>query len=140
MMAQRSGQYSLIEQVVLFALGISITIGFLVAFEDLTADIQADVGETQTQLVSRYVASGAVELVESDSEGRFVISLPGTVADQVYVLRLTQDGVEIETTGQRYTAALYGLANRISTTGAIESRAGGVRVTFDDGTLELGEN
>lgn len=134
---RRRGQYALIEQVILFTLGISITLGFLVAFENLTEDIRADMAETQTELVSRYVASSAVELVASGSEGRFTLGLPETVAAQVYALRVTDDGVEVETVGQSHTASLHGLTSVLDESGAVESRAGGVVLEYRDGTLTL---
>ncbi len=136
---RRSGQYALIEQVILFTLGITITLGFLVAFENLTDDIQADMAETQTELVSRYVASSAVELASSGSEGRFALSLPETVAAQIYAVRLTPDGVEVETVGQQHTASLYGLTTQLEERGAIESRSGGATLTYRDGILTLEE-
>ncbi|MFB6077205.1 MAG: hypothetical protein ABEK12_03685 [Candidatus Nanohaloarchaea archaeon] len=140
MRMQRQGQYSLIEQVVLFALGISITIGFLVAFEDLTGDVQEDMAETQTQLVARYLASSTVELAESGSDGELVLSIPGTVADRVYVLRLTGDGARIQTTGRQYTASLYGLTEGMAVSGSVESRAGGIALTREGSSIELGES
>lgn len=135
---KRTGQYALIEQVLLFTIGISITLGFLIAFEDLTADVREDMGEAQTRLLSQYVAASAVELAESGSEGELVLSLPETVAGQDYVVRMGEDGVTVETTGERHTASLNGLTERFDVSGAIEGREGDISLVYQGGTIELG--
>lgn len=135
---KRNGQYALIEQVLLFTIGISITLGFLIAFEDLTEDIRDDMAEAQTRLVSQHVASSSVELVTSGAEGEFAVALPETVAGQDYAIRMDDGGVTVETAGETHTASLHGLTAVTDVSGALESRSGDITLTYQDGRLEMG--
>lgn len=136
---KRSGQYTLIEQVVLFAIGISITLGFLVAFQDLSEDIESDMATLQSRLVARYAASSAVELAESGAEGRIVVDIPETVASRVYALRFSGGEVEVETTGVRETVSLYGLSATKQSSGVVESSSSPVTIRHRNDNLLLSD-
>lgn len=134
---RRKGQYNIIEQVLLFALGLSITIGFLVAFEGLGGDVEEQMASSQSRLIAEYVASSSIELVEGGSSGRFVLDLPDTLAGRAYALRLGGEGVVVETTGSRAETSLKGLETRIQSGGAIEPGEGTTAVVHEDGKVEL---
>lgn len=133
----RAGQYTLIEQTMLFGAGVAIALGFLFVFEDLGGDVQSGTADIQTRLVSQYVASSAVELVESGADGKILVPVPGSIAQQGYVLRLSEDGAAVATTGSRHTAALHGLLSRLDADGTLESGPPSVAVKRDNNQLSL---
>lgn len=134
----RKGQYTIVEQVILFALGISITLGFLFAFKDLTGSVRGDMKEVQSELVAEYVTSTSVELVESGAEGRMEMPVPERIASEPYILRMGSGGVSIQVPGEQSASALYGLGSRTDVDGQAESGRGAVTVTLADNQLELG--
>ncbi len=119
--AARSGQYTIIEQVILFGAGISIALGFLAAFQGIGADVQAGTADAQTRLLSKYIAAGAVELVESGAEGTVRLSVPSSVAQQDYAIQLDDSGVSVVTREVRHTSSVYGLAATVDLSGIQES-------------------
>lgn len=133
----RSGQYTLIEQVVLFTLGVSITLGFLYAFKGITAQVQTDMAAVQSDLVAEYVASSSIELVESGAEGRIQMPVPEEIAAEEYVVRLGDGGVQVQVAGEQSIASMYGLTAATGVGGAAGSRGGAVTVRFSGGDLEL---
>lgn len=133
----RKGQYTLLEQVILFALGISITIGFLFAFNNLKSTVKEDVKETQAELVSEYIASSAIELVASGAEGRIEIAVPDSIASETYAVRLGEGGVRVQMVGQREVAPLYGLGSRLTATGVVDSSQDALSITFVGNQLDL---
>lgn len=135
----RKGQYTLVEQVILFALGISITIGFLFTFRNLEENVAADVKDSQAELVSEYVASTSIELVESGMEGRIGAPVPENIASDTYAIRLGEGGVRVQVTGEQKVAPLYGLETRADAGGAVESGQGAIALTFSDGQLRVAE-
>ncbi|MDY6766366.1 MAG: hypothetical protein SVW77_03285 [Candidatus Nanohaloarchaea archaeon] len=134
----RSGQYTLIEQVVLFTLGISITLGFMFAFNDIQTRVETDMKDIQSELVAEYIASSSIELVESGAEGRIDAPVPEEIAAEQYAVRMGEGGVQVEVAGEQAVAPLYGLTSVIGVDGAAESREGSVTLTYTDGDLELG--
>lgn len=137
MMHVRKGQYTLVEQVILFALGISITLGFLFAFKDLRTTVKGDVGERQTELVAEYLASTSLEIVESGAEGQMLVPVPQEIAGDTYAAEMGDGGVLIEMVGRSEVAPLYGLASRVDAGGRTVSSTGEVSVTFLDDDLSI---
>ncbi|MDY6769482.1 MAG: hypothetical protein SVU88_00760 [Candidatus Nanohaloarchaea archaeon] len=133
----RTGQYTLVEQVVLFALGISITLGFLFAFRGLGADVQQDMQTVQSELVAEYMASNAVELVESGADGRMEVPLPERIASSAYALRFGEGGVMVAVNGEQAVAPLYGLSSRLAVDGDIGSDGGAASLERDGHRLTL---
>ncbi|MFB6294656.1 MAG: hypothetical protein ABEI97_02760 [Candidatus Nanohaloarchaea archaeon] len=134
----RSGQYTLIEQVVLFTLGISITLGFMVAFNDIQTRVATDMKDIRSELVAEYIASTSIELVESGAEGRIDAPVPEEIAAEQYAVRMGEGGVQVDVAGKQAVAPLYGLTSVIGVDGAAESGEGSVTLTYTDGDLELG--
>lgn len=133
----RKGQYTLVEQVVLFALGISITIGSLFAFKDLGTAVKGDMKEVQSELVAEYTASTAVNLVESGADGRIEAPVPEKIASESYAVRMGEGGVRVQVADEQSVAGLYGLESRLDLSGAAESSAGAVWITLDGDSMEL---
>ncbi|MDY6761471.1 MAG: hypothetical protein SVY41_00310 [Candidatus Nanohaloarchaea archaeon] len=133
----RRGQYTIIEQVVLFTLGISITLGFLFAFNSLTEQVETDMKDVQSDLVAEYVASSGIELVESGAEGRVQVPVPEEIASEQYAVRMGDGGVQVQVAGDQAVASMYGLGSTLSVSGVAESGPGAVTITFQNGELEL---
>lgn len=134
----RKGQYTLLEQVILFALGISITLGFLFAFKDLRSTVGEDVTGVQAAVVSEYLASASVELVESEAEGTMEVPVPENIAADTYVIRMGDGGIKIQLSGHQEISSLYGLGARLEEEGAVESGAGRAAITHTDDDLTIG--
>ncbi len=133
----RKGQYALLEQVILFGLGILITLGFLFAFQDLSGTVKEDIRGSQAAVVSEYVTSAAVELTESGAEGTMTIPIPENIAAEPYAVQLGDGGMKVEVGGDRNIAPLYGLESRLETAGSVESRRGLLAVSLTDSRLEI---
>lgn len=133
----RKGQYYVIEQTILIGAGLAIALGFVMAFDALRGDIQEQTLEQQTELMSRFISSTSVEMIESGVEGEYRLSLPRTLSGERYFIQL-QDG-EVTTTSSDATkqSGLFGLKQQISVDGSAQSDAGGVVLSFRDGTLRL---
>ncbi|MDY6773715.1 MAG: hypothetical protein SVS85_00820 [Candidatus Nanohaloarchaea archaeon] len=133
----RKGQYTLVEQVVLFALGISITLGFMYAFNSMRRDVGEDLKESQAELVSEYAVSTSIELVESGAEGSITFRIPEEAASQTYALRLGKGGVKFETAGEEELSPLYGLRSTMNLEGEVESTGGFASLALSGDRLTL---
>ncbi len=118
----RTGQYAIVEHTILIGIGIAIAIGFLATFQTLSGDIEGSATEIESQLLAMFIAANGIDLVESGADGRFTLTLPDDITDNVYAVQMTDNGVEVITTGRTTTASLYGVENRIDMNGHITSR------------------
>lgn len=118
---KRTGQYAIVEHTILLGIGISIALGFMAGFQSLGTNVQGGAAESEAELLSLFVASNSIELVESGAEGKFTVALPASVAKQSYAVRLTDAGVEVISAGTRNTASLYGLPERLDLSGFVVS-------------------
>lgn len=136
---KRQGQYAIVEHTILVGIGIAIALGFLATFQALSDDIEGGATTAESRLLSKFMAANAIELAESGSNGRFTLELPEHITSNVYAIRLTDDGVEVVTTGTTELSTLYGLQNRLNVDGHVVSRAQTISLIYADGDLSLGE-
>lgn len=133
----RKGQYYVIEQTILIGAGLVIALGFVLAFDAMRGNIQEQTLDTQTQLISRLVASTGVELVEGGVDGEYRFTLPRTLSGERYLIELSNGEVVTTSSGVSHRSGLYGLASQIRVDGSMQSEAGGLLVSFGDGTLRV---
>jgi len=133
----RTGQYTLIEQVVLFTLGISITLGFLYAFNDIKAEVETDMKDSQSELVAEYVASSSIELIESGAEGNIRLPIPQNIASEQYAATASDAGILVQVSGDQALASIYGLGSKVSPDGSVQSQEGTATLYLEDSDLTL---
>lgn len=133
----RKGQYAVVEQILLFGVGITIALGLLAAFQVVGDDIRGETASTQTELLSQYMAANTVELAESGAEGKFIFDLPDKLAGQGYAIKYANDGIVTVTSGAKHTAGVHGLSSLITLDGSIESGEQSVAVTFENQHIQL---
>lgn len=135
--SERKGQYAIIEHVILIGLGITIVLGFMATFAIMGNDLRGTASERQTKLFSQYMASNAVELVESGARGKFIVELPSSVAQQDYAMQFVGNGIRTTTAGAASQASMYGLQNKIDFTGSMVSRDPVISLTYDGETVVM---
>jgi hypothetical protein len=118
----RKGQYTVVEQVVLFGIGLSIASGFLVAFETFGENVKGEARNEQAKVLGEQIGSHVVHLAQTDANGRLRFQLPSTIADTDYTINFTNSGIAIITTGNVYLATLYGLEDKYKLRGQITSQ------------------
>lgn len=134
---QRIGQYAIVEHTILIGVGIALAIGFLIAFQTLSGNVEGSATSIETRLLSSYISANAIELVESGGNGKFTLALPDDITDNVYAVRLSDSGVNVVTTGSTETTSLYGLERRIRMDGSVTSQAQSVSLIYADGSLSV---
>lgn len=107
------------EQVLIFALGISITLGFLYAFQDLGNKVGGDLENSQSDVITSYVSAAYTELVQSGADGSMIMEIPEEVGGEPYRIGLMEGGVEVQTPGKSAEGTLYGLEKRFDLEGSV---------------------
>ncbi|MCJ7479334.1 MAG: hypothetical protein MUP63_04120 [Candidatus Nanohaloarchaeota archaeon QJJ-7] len=136
----RKGQYALVEQVILFGLGISVALGFMYAFQGIGEDIEEDVRSHQVDVVSSYLAYASADLIESGSEGSISMEIPEKIASENYIVRFGEGGVELQMAGEKSISPLYGLESRIEPGGQVLSNVRFSEVTLRGDRLRIGRS
>lgn len=134
---RRSGQFTVIEQVILFGLGVTIATGFLVAFEDFGSDVQDRSLQEQSQALAGLISVNTVELIQTGADGEETFQIPPSIAGEDYFVRFSQDGVTVATTNVSATAGVAGLTERYNFTGSATNDFQTATVTKQDGRIRI---
>jgi len=137
---RRSGQFTVIEQVILFGLGVTIATGFLVAFEDFGADVKERSLQEQSQALADLVSTNTVELVQTGATGQATFQIPPTIAGEDYFIRFSGEGVTVATANTSATAGVAGLTERYNFTGSASNDFRTATVTKQDGRIRIEGN
>lgn len=116
------GQSQVVEQVILFGVGISIAFGFLAAFETFGQDVKDRALEEQMELQADLVSSHVAQLIQTGADGTLQFSLPPTIAGESYSIQMTDQGIAVQVTDQTFLSQnLNGLEARYNLSGRVSS-------------------
>jgi len=133
------GQSQVVEQVILFGVGISVAFGFLSAFESFGRDVKQDALDQQLRLQADLMSSHIAQLIQTGADGSVTVSLPEELAAESYRINLTDDGVAVRGGESIYLSRnLNGLEERYNLSGFVSSDRGQAIINVDDQTVTLG--
>ncbi len=137
-MRRRKGQYGVIEQVIIFGFGIAIAIGFLVAFESFGRDVNNEALKDQRELLADLVSLHVVELAKAGTQGSINFNLPGSAADEDYIIEFQQGGVAVLAGGGAYVSSnLNGLEDRYELEGEVSNDFQTATITLQDNKITV---
>lgn len=93
----RKAQYVIVEQVLVFLLGLLIAVGFTAAFGDLGDTIEEDFTTQQLDTVGALIAGHVTSVYRLGDDTELVFPLPSTIGGSAYTVNMTQDHVRINT-------------------------------------------
>lgn len=134
---RRSGQFTVIEQVILFGLGVTIATGFLVAFQDFGADVKERSLQEQSQALAGVVSVNTVELIQTGATGQETFQIPPSIAGEDYFIRFSQEGVTVATSNVSATVGVAGLTERYNFTGSASNDFQTATVTKQSGRIRI---
>jgi hypothetical protein len=134
----RKGQYAVVEQVVLFALGIAIVSGFLTAFEDFGRDVKTDATEQQSELLSEVVGSHVTQIVRTRADGTVSFTMPESIAGDPYRINFTDSGVAVVVQERSHLTSVYGLTETYDLEGSISSEYQTAVISKEQDTITIG--
>jgi len=122
MIKKRKGQYLVVEEIILFSLGLIIAFSFLAVFQVFEKEAKSQTGDEQLRILGQIVSSNILELVETNTTGKIEFSLPPSIGGNEYLLKLNSKGIFIQTKNNKtYISSVFGLENKYNLQGSVES-------------------
>lgn len=135
------GQYLIIEEMVIFLIGMLIVLGSMVTFQTFGDDLETKTSQQEMNLVGERIASLAVQLADSGSEASARFEIPRKITGKSYVISLLQgEGISIRLAkgAGETTVPLRGLENSLDLEGKIGSTIENPKLTYrENGTERL---
>lgn len=135
---KRKGQYLIVEQMVIFTIGIFVALSFVSIFGTFESDIRQETTSNQLRTYSKALRNKIVSLVETDAESETIIDIPRTLSEKTYVIELS-NGLIIQSEGYTYRSDLMGLRERLKLSGSVISKRGRAKLEYNgEDTLKIG--
>jgi hypothetical protein len=137
-MQSRKGQYSVVEQVILFGLGIAIAGGFLTAFQNFSDRVTDRGVREQGDHLSETVASHIIHLVETSDQGNLTFDLPQSIANQnSYSINLSSGGVAVIVGSKSYLNAVNGIESKYNMKGSVKNNFQAATISINGDTITI---
>lgn len=139
-MRYRKGQYLSMEQMMLFSLGVILTVSVYISFSSITETITDTVREDQLTEVGNLVRSG-IEKAHTTSETgvdyvNISVEIPGRIGGDPYKIKIIEN--EILVVQDKHTSTVdLGDMERVETTPGISSAAEQLYVVSEGGSTGL---
>ncbi|MFP4046055.1 MAG: hypothetical protein ACLFS3_03270 [Candidatus Aenigmatarchaeota archaeon] len=144
MFESRKGQYLSAEQMLLFSLGIVITISIYFSFTSIHGKVQGFTQEDQMEEVAYSVVSslGKIETMSTkfgtgQTNITLNISIPRTISNDPYLINVTENRVLVEQDSKEVTVGLAGFQDRFEVEGEVHSGRNAVRIDKVEKTITL---
>lgn len=132
------GQYRIVKEILLFAIGIGIATFILVSFQSVYDNVSEITLKDQLVNVGDLVAGGLVKSVESDSQSVIRMQIPEDVSGEIYRIRLNGNVMTVEVYGNPDISVSRNIFEYNATydvKGDVVSTAKYIEVYFDDPDL-----
>jgi hypothetical protein len=83
---RRKGQYLVIQEVLVYGMGLFMLIGVLSTFTYMKNTIQDSIRETQLEVVSNTITNGLMELKDLDEPSQVTLNVPAEITDKQYTV------------------------------------------------------
>ncbi len=139
MLKRKKGQQLIVEEMILFGIGLIIALGFLSAFQGFEKGAKEQSGKDQIEQMGEIISAQIMELVQTKSEGKLIFELPQTLGGERYYIKLKQGGILIQTQSNKvYVTHVFGLDKKYYFKGGIESSSKKATLTLENKTITLG--
>ncbi len=116
------GQAQIVEQVILFGVGLAIALGFLTAFETFGRDVKDRAIEEQMRLNANLISSHVGQLIQTGAEGSLRFRLSPSIANEDYSVNFTDSGVAVRVGDKTHlSTSLNGLEEQYDLQGRVTS-------------------
>lgn len=133
------GQYLIVEEVLIFSIGLIIVLGFFSTFQYFSKETKSNAVREQLEVVGSYIKSKVVETVQMDGTGKISVDLPHKLAGDSYAVYLNSKGIEMtSSSGKSYASGIYGLEGSYNFNGKILSDVKDVYLKKSGNNITLG--
>lgn len=133
--SSRKGVYEVVEEVVLFSVGVAIMIGILGLFNSFEKSMLSSLGESRLDAANKYVASGAIALKATNCTRCYLtLTLPPYIGGEKYTLGGSSQGKTVV-----YSAGKYMMEEDISVPaeGLVQSTYRALQVEYSGGAGKI---
>ena len=133
---KRKGQYLIVEQMVIFTIGIFIALTFISIFGEFESDVRRETTTNQLQTYSKAMTNKIVSLIDTNTSSEVTIDIPKTLSEKSYLIELS-DGLYIHSRGHdlksnySYRSNLLGYADKLQMSGKVLSKRGSAKLIYD---------
>ncbi len=89
------GQYRIIKEVILFAIGVGIAVFVLFSFSKLEKDIEVVTMQNRMRVIASDIRNAIFKLYESGANSTIYLEIPEKLGDNVYVIKLIDDNITL---------------------------------------------
>ena len=126
----RKGQYLIVEQMVVFSIGVFIALAFITMFGTFEEGVREETSTNQLKTYSKTVTNKILSLVETDTEGTAVFEIPKKLGGKSYLINLSE-GLIIQAGNYEYKSDLVGLNEHLNLSGLVLSNKGKAKLSYD---------
>lgn len=128
---KRKGQYLILEEMLVFSIGIMVTISLLSTFHLFRRETKDGATKNQAELIANSVASSVFNLVQTEGSGKAEISVPKHIAGDLYYVDLEDGLVEVTIQGEEYKSQIIRSNQGVDLEGGKRSLSGEVELVYD---------
>ncbi len=128
------GQYLVVEEVILFGIGMMMVIGFIATFNLLNDKILNPIQEVGFIEVNDYVYSNILKLTDSEVKNGYIeISIPEQIGKNTYIIKGANEKlISYNSEGQYIEKKVF-----IEINGIVSSTSKRIRVEYDGSEITL---
>jgi hypothetical protein len=128
------GQYLVVEEVILFGIGMMMIIGFIATFNLLNDKILAPIQEVEFTEINDYVYSNILKLNDSGVKNGYIeFSIPEQIGKNTYVIKGANRKLISYDSGEQYIEKYVG----VEIEGIVSSTSKRMRVEYDGSVITL---
>jgi len=138
-MRKKKGQHLILEEIILFSLGLIIALGFFSTFQSFEKSAKTQSREEQFEMLGEIISSHIIELTQSNATGKIEFSIPESIGGEGYLLALKVGGIMIQTQShQVHITPIYGIEEKYEMDGVVQSNYKKASVTLEGEKITLG--
>lgn len=133
------GQYLSAEQMLLFSLGVVITISIYFSFSTINQTVEKEVVDDSMERIGNEVASGISRVYTLAGEGKEVervnlsLDVPKTISEEGYKIKTQESKVLVDRGSEKEVVDVGNLSD-VSLSGEVYSGRGELKVVFEKST------
>lgn len=133
---ERKGQSLIFEQVLLFSFSVAIFIAAFTIFSFYQDFYVSSSSNNHLDQTKEWISSQILKTAEQSesTQSLFILPIPKKIENNVYVIRLTNEGLEVENIISNTTASstLYSLGENFTLSGNVSSINGRITIKRED--------
>jgi len=128
------GQYRVVREIILFAIGVAITSFVVISFSNVQTDVSELALQDHMAEVSSVIISGIIEVAESGQNSSVTLEIPEKISGEVYRITASNDELKLmvfDNPNIYVTQKLFNMSQTYFITGDIVSTSKFIKIELE---------